>query len=124
MKSYKIAAGLAALGTALAFSGASAYAQTVSAPIIVRQETPAQQPKVKGEWLKARILRADAYTIVVFQPDNERIIHTFTVGPNLKDKMQAIVDRGGYQYGDRVKILHQPGQTVALKISGKPSRPS
>jgi len=51
------------------------------------------------------------------------MIHTFTFSPDLKDKMQAIVDKGGYQYGDRVKILHQAGQSVALKISGKPSKP-
>ena len=38
--------------------------------------------------------------------------------------MQQIVDSGGYQYGDKVKIQYVRGQTVALKIRGKPSNPS
>jgi len=123
MKSYKIAAGLSALSAALIISGAPARAQTVSAPVIVRQENPAPKSNTKGEWLKGQVIHADVNSIVVFEPGNERIIHTFTISSNLKDKMQAIVDRGGYQYGDKVKILHAPGQTIALKIRGKPSNP-
>ncbi len=124
MKSYKIAAGLTALCGALAISGMPARAQAVSAPVIVRQQSAAPNSNAKGEWIKGQVLRADAYSIAVFEPGNERVIHTFTISPNLKDKMQSIVDHGGYQYGDRVKILHAPGQTVALKIRGKPSNPS
>jgi hypothetical protein len=37
--------------------------------------------------------------------------------------MQAILDHGGFQYGDKVGILYMPGQTVALRIAGKPSKP-
>ena len=37
--------------------------------------------------------------------------------------MQAVLDKGGFQYGDKVNILFQPGQTVALRIHGKPSKP-
>jgi hypothetical protein len=124
MKSYKIAAGLRALSAALALSCAPAPAQTVSAPVMVKQVNPAQKPNTKGEWITGQVIRADANSIVVFEPGNERMIHTFTISPNLRDKMQAIVDRGGYQYGDKVKILHAPGQTIALKIRGKPSNPS
>ena len=76
-----------------------------------------------GEWLKAEVIHADAQAIIVREEANGMMIHTFTFSPDLKDKMQAIVDKGGYQYGDRVKILHQAGQSVALKISGKPSKP-
>jgi len=124
MKSYKIAAGLTALCGALAISGTPAPAQTVSAPVIVRQQNPAPKPNTKGEWYTGQVLHADAYNIVVFEPGNERVIRSFTVSADLKDKMQSIVDHGGYQYGDLVKILHAPGQTVALKIKGKPSNPS
>ncbi|HXX45760.1 MAG TPA: hypothetical protein VEJ38_13620 [Candidatus Acidoferrales bacterium] len=124
MKSYKIAAGLTALCGGLAISGTPAPAQTVSAPVIVRQQNPAPESSTKGEWYTGQVVHADAYNIVVFEPGNERVIHSFTVSADLKDKMQSIVDHGGYQYGDRVKILHAPGQTVALKIKGKPSNPS
>jgi len=124
MKSYKITGGLAVLSAALAVCCVPARAQTVSAPVVVRKANPAPKQSTKGEWIRVQVIHADAYSIVVFEPGNERAIHTFTISPDLRDKMQSIVDRGGYQYGDKVKILHQPGQTVALKISGKPSKPS
>src|ERR1700688_1908789 len=31
-----------------------------------------------------------------------RELHTFTYSPGLRDKMQAIFNAGGYQYGDKV----------------------
>jgi hypothetical protein len=37
--------------------------------------------------------------------------------------MQKLLDRGGYQYGDKVEIQHEAGSDVALQIKGKPSRP-
>lgn len=133
MKSYKIAAGLMTLAGALTISTSPVRAQTgvaegagVAAPVIAKVASSLKpKPKAPGsEWLKAEVIHADANSIVVREPGNERMIHTFTISPQFKDKMQAIVDRGGYQYGDKVKILYQPGQTVALKISGKPSKPS
>jgi hypothetical protein len=36
--------------------------------------------------------------------------------------MQQIVDKGGYQYGDKVTILYDPASQKALKIKGKPSK--
>jgi ribosomal protein L21E len=37
--------------------------------------------------------------------------------------MQQIVDKGGYQYGDKVTILYDPTTQKAMKIKGKPSKP-
>jgi hypothetical protein len=131
MKSYNIAIAFGALAAGLAFVPASAQAQaeaagaTFAAPIVVRA-AEALKPKAKvpgSQWLKAEVIHADAQAIVVREQANGMMIHTFTFAPNMKDKMQAIIDKGGYQYGDKVKILHQQGQTVALKISGKPSKP-
>lgn len=126
MKSYNIAIAFGALAAALAFLPSSAQAQAepvaaaIAAPIVVK----IAKPKVPGsQWLKAEVIHADAQEIVVREQANGMMIHTFTIGPHMKDKMQAIVDEGGYQYGDKVKILHLQGQTVALKISGKPSKP-
>jgi len=129
MKSYSIALVCAALATALWLSATPARAQApgplIAAPIIVKTLDAIASKRganAKGEWLKGEVIHADAQSIIVSEPDNERMIHTFTISPTLKDQMQAIVDRGGYQYGDKVKILHQHGQTVALKVSGKPSK--
>jgi hypothetical protein len=131
MKSYNLAIAFGALAAALTFVPASAQAQAeavgaaIAAPIVVRT-VDALKPKAKvpgSQWLKAEVIHADAQAIVVREQANGMMIHTFTFAPNIKDKMQAIVDKGGYQYGDKVKILYQQGQTVALKISGKPSKP-
>ena len=129
MKSYSIALVCAALAAALWLSATPARAQApgplIAAPIIVKTLDAIASKRganAKGEWLKGEVIHADAQSIIVSEPDNERMIHTFTISPTLKDQMQAIVDRGGYQYGDKVKILHQHGQTVALKVSGKPSK--
>jgi hypothetical protein len=130
MKNYKIIASSLVLAGALAFSGSPARAQAaqaaaVVAPIIVKvldAVTPESKPK-DSNWLKAEIVHADSHSIIVREQKNEMAIHTFNFAPELQDKMQGIIDRGGFQYGDKVSILYMPGQTVALRIHGKPSKP-
>jgi hypothetical protein len=117
MKSYKIFAA-AALAAAITVAAAPAGAQvTTSAPVVVKQNRP------KPVWLKAEVVHADAHSIIVREQGNALAVHTFTYSPNIQDAMQQLTDQGGYQYGDKVKILYQPGNTVALKIAGKPSKP-
>ena len=122
MKSYKIAAQIAALmALGLIFAAAPAFAQlkmsasTSATPMVVRQTPP------KGIWLKAEVVHADAQTITVRERGNALALHTFTYSENLQPAMRQIHEAGGYQYGDKVKILYKQGQTVALRIKGKPS---
>jgi hypothetical protein len=93
-------------------------AQTTSAPIVVKNSSSAP----KASWLKAEVIHADSNSMVVREQSNSMMIHTFTYTPALQAAMQKIVDQGGYQYGDKIKILRQQGQTVALRVSGKPSK--
>ncbi len=83
----------------------------------VKQVTP------KAVWLKAEVIHADNNSIMVREQATDRAIHTFTYDDKIKDKMQQIVNAGGYQTGDKVKILYMPGQTIAMKIQGRPSKP-
>ena len=53
-----------------------------------------------------------------------RELHTFTYSPEIRDQMQNVFNAGGYQYGDKVEVWYRPGQSVALKIKGKPSKPN
>ena len=135
MKNYRIFAGSFALAAALVISASPARAQAAAAaaaageavatPIVtkvIKAATPKGTPK-DGNWLKAEVVHADANSIIVRERDNGMAIHTFNFAPELKDKMQAILDKGGFQYGDKVNILYTAGQTVALKILGKPSKP-
>ena len=130
MMKYRIFAALIAPAAALGISASPARAQgpvaiaTAAAPIISQViSSVSAKPKPQGNWLKAEVIHADSNTIVVREQANGMMIHTFNFAPELKDKMQAILDQGGFQYGDKVSILNLPGQTVALKIHGKPSKP-
>lgn len=37
--------------------------------------------------------------------------------------MLAVIQSGGYQFGDKVTVTYNAGTTVAQDISGKPSKP-
>ena len=54
--------------------------------------------------------------------NNPRDLLTFDYSPNLRDKMQRILDAGGFQYGDKVTVWFHQDTDVALKIKGKPSK--
>ncbi len=135
MKNYKILGFSLALAMALTLSASPARAQvpqavetaaaTVVAPIVTKIiNAVIPEPTPKGSnWLKAEVIHADAQTIMVREQKNGMMIHTFNFSPEMKDRMQAILDNGGFQYGDKVGILFMPGQTVALRIHGKPSKP-
>jgi len=51
-----------------------------------------------------------------------RELHTFTYSAQIRDKMQKVLNAGGYQYGDKVTVWYRSGTDVALKIKGKPSK--
>jgi hypothetical protein len=134
MKNYRILASSLVLAGALALSSIPAHAQVaeaaaaaanVVAPVVVKVvDTVTRRKTPEGSsWLKAEVVHADSHTIIVREQKNGMAIHTFNFAPELQDKMQAILDRGGFQYGDKIGILYMPGQTVALRIHGKPSKP-
>jgi ABC-type sugar transport system substrate-binding protein len=119
-----------ALAAALAIPAGFARAQdpvtaaAVAAPIVTKVISAAVSKKnPSGNWFKGEVIHFDANSLIVREEANERAIHTFTFAPELKDKMQQLVDAGGYQYGDKVKILYQQNNTVAVKVVGKPSKP-
>jgi hypothetical protein len=117
MKSRRIIfAACAALAVGLAIMAAPLGAKRAA-----HAPTPAAQTK-KNIWLQAEVVHADAQSIVVREQSDMRMIHTFTYAPAVQAQMRAIIQQGGYRYGDTVKILHQQGQTVALEIQGKPSK--
>lgn len=94
----------------------AARAQVSSAPIVVKQTPP------KKVWLKAVVIHADATSIIVQDEKNSLMVRTFSFTPELRDRMQKILDAGGYQYGDKVSVLYKEGDTVALDVRGKPSK--
>lgn len=117
MKNFKRIAASLLIAAGLAVNALPAVAQTTtSTPMVVKQKP------TKAVWLKAEVIHSDRNSIMVREQATERAIHTFTYDDKIKDKMQKIADDGGYQNGDKIKILYMPGQTVAMKIHGKPSK--
>jgi len=131
MRNPSIFAASAALAAALAFTPGAARAQAaplagaVAAPIITRvyQAIKSHAKPEGSEWLRAEVIHADAVTLIVREQQNGMAIHTFNFSSELQPRMQALLDKGGFQYGDKVSILFMPGQTVALRIHGRPSKP-
>jgi hypothetical protein len=98
----------------------SARAQAPTAPIVVKSKpAPAEKP------IKARfeVLRMMINAVQVRSIADEREIHTFIYSDQIRDRMQALFNSGGYQYGDRVEIRYMHGSDVALNIKGRPSKP-
>lgn len=101
----------------------SAGAQTtVGKTITVKIKAP-KPPKPRYDTFKGEVLHMDALSIMVRDPSNAAIIKTFTYTPELSKKLKSLIDRGGYQYGDRVQIKYKSGDTVAQSITGKASKP-
>jgi len=124
MKKLRIFSALAALAAGVAFGSTPAQAQadaapplSTSPPIVVKQKA------VKPIWLKAEVIHADQLSLLVREEDNGMNIHTFTYSDKAREKMQAVLEAGGYQYGDKIKIRYMPGKTEALDIQGDPSKP-
>lgn len=121
MKNFSAIANLiAGLVLALAFLLSAPAQAQLNAPVVIK--TPTVAKTAKGNWLKGEVIRADANSIIVREQNDGMMIHTFTYTPDVQAQMQKLIDQGGYQYGDKVKILYQQGQTVALKVRGKPSK--
>jgi hypothetical protein len=119
MKNYKIFAAVILCAGAVALAPSSVRAQITgdssAAPLVVKQSP------MKAQWLKAEVIHADQQTIIVREADDEMKIHTFTYSEKAKSKISKVLDAGGYQTGDHVKIRWIPGTAEALDIKGRPS---
>jgi len=125
--------GMLAAGTlALGLSAGAARAQVPAAavPVIVDTAAPivinAVKPKPKNVGLvkfEGYVQNANIAQITVRAKENETSLQTFTLSQAMAQKMQTIVDKGGYQYGDKVTIYYDPQTKQAMNFKGKPSKP-
>jgi hypothetical protein len=92
------------------------------APIVVRAVQPKQ--KTAGmQKFEGYVLHANIAQVTVKAKGNDMAIQTFALSQEVAAKMQKIIDKGGYQYGDKITVYYDPQTRQALKIKGKPSRP-
>lgn len=131
MKALKLALpGIAAFLLAVG-SSSPARAQgpvPVVAPIVVDTAVPiivnAVKPKPKPGIAKFEgfVMNANIAQISVRAKGSDLTIRTFPLSPAASTQMQKIVDKGGYQYGDKVTVLYDAVTEKAVKIKGKPSK--
>src|SRR5882672_9234491 len=117
------------LAAAGVFSSPAAAQAPVIVPIIVDTAVPiiaaAVKPKPKPAGIdkfEGFVMHANTAQITVRAKGNDMAVRTFALSEQLSPKMQAIVDKGGYQYGDKVTIMYDPVSLKAMKLKGKPSR--
>ena len=93
-----------------------------AAPIIIAVVKP--KPKPTGlDKFEGFVMHANNAQITVRAKGNDMAIRTFPLSQAASSRMQQIIDRGGYQYGDKVTIFYQPATSEAIKVKGKPSKP-
>jgi hypothetical protein len=115
---------LIVLTAAAALVAAPARAQVkTGAPITVKAKA-VKPPKDKIETFKGEVIHMDGTSIVVRDRKNTFVVRTFTYSPKLAQKLQRLINRGGYSYGDKVAIKYKEGSTVAESIKGKASKQS
>jgi hypothetical protein len=67
-------------------------------------------------------MSANTAQITVRAKGNDMALQTFSLDKNAAVRMQQTMDRGGYQYGDKVTVIYNAANRVAVKIKGKPSK--
>ncbi len=90
-------------------------------PIVVKEKKPKTQSQYQK--FQGTVMHANPAQITVRGLENQLVVRTFPLSRDASDKMLHIIDRGGYQYGDKVTVLYDPVTQQAVKIKGKPSRP-
>ena len=87
-------------------------------PIIIQAIKPKPSGLAKFEGF---VLNANIAQITVRAKGTDMSIQTFTLSQQASTKMQQIIDKGGFQYGDKVTVLYDPSSLKAIKVKGKPS---
>ncbi len=93
-----------------------------AAPIIINAVTP--KPKITGlAKFEGTVLQANTIQVTVKAKGNDMAIQTFPLSNVASTKMQLIIDKGGYQYGDKITLEYDPQSKQVVKFKGKPSKP-
>jgi hypothetical protein len=117
---------LALVGMAMC-PAARAQSPATVVPVVLDTAVPivvnAVKPKPTGlSKFEGYVMNANIAQITVHAKGNDMAIQTFALSPQAAAKMQGIVDKGGYQYGDKITLLYDPASLQVIKLKGKPSK--
>jgi hypothetical protein len=131
MKKFTHIAGMVALGlvalATLAVTRASAQ-DPILTPILVDTAVPiivnAVKPKPTGlAKFEGYVMHANGAQVTVRAKGSDMAVRTFALSQPAATRMQQVIDKGGYQYGDKITVYYDPQSLQAMKFKGKPSRP-
>ena len=91
------------------------------APIVTKVLTPKPKNVGLGKF-EGYVMHANTSQLTVRAKGNDLGIQTFALNENVSAQMQKIIDKGGYQYGDKITVYYDPQSKQAVKIKGKPSK--
>jgi len=114
------AAVLAGLSCGAAHAQDPIVVATTAVAVIEAVKRKKQSPFPKFE---GTVMNSNNVLITVRSKENELAVRTFTLTEEASSKMQKLIDKGGYQYGDKVTIFYDPTTNKAIKIKGKASKP-
>jgi hypothetical protein len=112
-----------AIAAGLTFSSSQAVAQKVPVSTGIPESVPTKPAPVKPLKFDGQVIASNSVTMTVRSRENAMLTQTFSYSPEVRDQMIKILNKGGYQYGDKVVIHYKPGTTTAVKLQGKPSKP-
>ena len=87
-------------------------------PIVVSAVKPKPTGLVKFQGV---VMHANTVQVTVKAKGNDMAVQTFSLSEQASTKMQTIIDKGGYQYGDKITIYYDPQSLKAMRFKGKPS---
>jgi hypothetical protein len=90
-------------------------------PIIVSAVTPKPKPSGLGKF-EGTVMHANRAQVTVKATGNDLGIETFSLSEAASEKMQQIINAGGYHYGDKIKLEYDPQSRKVVKFKGKPSK--
>lgn len=91
-------------------------------PIVVSAVEALAKPKPNGlAKYEGYVMHANGVQVTVRSRDNELSLQTFPLTGEAATKMQAYIDKGGFQYGDKITIYYN-SQLQAVKFKGKPTQ--
>jgi len=117
----RIALPLLVMAAGLSFASGRAMAQ--AQPLSTLPPTITRSQNQKPLKFDGQVIAATIATITVRSRENAMLTQTFSYTPAVRDQMIRILNKGGYQFGDKVVIHYKPGTTTAIKLKGKPSKP-
>jgi hypothetical protein len=91
-------------------------------PIVVNAVKPKHKPTGLAKF-EGFVMHANIAQITARAKGNDLAILTFPLSQEASARMQQIVDKGGYQYGDKVTVYYDPATMRVAKFKGKPSKP-